>query len=92
MGRNCRTCGEASPKGATVSKPENVKCPDCDGPMVARTSAHGKFWGCKAYPKCRGTRNSLGDAPRRSDAEADGSESVLPSQQRRERDRRRWGA
>jgi ssDNA-binding Zn-finger/Zn-ribbon topoisomerase 1 len=52
-----------------VSKPENVTCPLCDGQMVPRASAHGKFWGCKAYPKCRGTRNVMGDAnmPRETD-------------------------
>lgn len=42
---------------------ENLKCPKCEGPMVPRTSKHGKFWGCKAYPKCRGTRDSMGEAP-----------------------------
>lgn len=41
-------------------KPENVKCPDCDGPMVSRKSQYGTFWGCKSYPKCKGTRDSMG--------------------------------
>lgn len=41
-------------------KPENVKCPDCDGPMVPHQSQYGAFWGCKAYPRCKGTRNSMG--------------------------------
>lgn len=39
---------------------ENVKCPDCDGPMISRKSSYGTFWGCKAYPKCKGTRDSQG--------------------------------
>jgi len=39
---------------------ENVKCPDCDGPMVSRFGIHGTFWGCKNYPDCRGTRDSMG--------------------------------
>lgn len=41
---------------------ENLKCPDCSGPMVPRTnrSEGTKFWGCKNYPKCRGTRDSMG--------------------------------
>ena len=32
-------------------------CPDCGQPMVLRTNrAKGsRFWGCSAYPKCRGT-------------------------------------
>src|SRR5437899_12991883 len=41
-------------------KPENVKCPDCDGPMVSRTGKFGVFWGCKAFPACKGTRDSMG--------------------------------
>src|SRR5437879_5069866 len=41
-------------------KPENVKCPDCDGPMVSRTGKFGVFWGCKAFPACKGTRESMG--------------------------------
>lgn len=39
-------------------KPENVKCPNCDGPMIPRNSQYGKFWGCKDYPRCKGTRDS----------------------------------
>lgn len=49
------------------SKPENVKCPDCGGPMVPRTSQHGKFWGCQSYPRCKGTRDSLGQSKRERD-------------------------
>ncbi len=35
-------------------------CPRCGGPMVRRTARRGsnagkEFWGCQAYPKCRGT-------------------------------------
>jgi len=41
-------------------KPQNVKCPDCDGPMVSRKSTHGVFWGCRSFPACRGTRDSMG--------------------------------
>jgi ssDNA-binding Zn-finger/Zn-ribbon topoisomerase 1 len=41
-------------------KPENVKCPECDGEMVSRTGKYGTFWGCKSYPKCKGTRDSMG--------------------------------
>jgi ssDNA-binding Zn-finger/Zn-ribbon topoisomerase 1 len=68
-------------------KPENVTCPECDGPMVSRSSAHGVFWGCKAFPRCRGTRNVDGEARRsRREEEAD----RLPSDRLRDRDRRRW--
>jgi len=41
---------------------ENVKCPDCDGPMTPRKSQYGTFWGCKAYPKCKGIRDVNGDS------------------------------
>jgi ssDNA-binding Zn-finger/Zn-ribbon topoisomerase 1 len=43
-----------------MSLPENVKCPECGGPMVSRTGQYGVFWGCKAYPNCKGTRDSMG--------------------------------
>lgn len=72
---------------AHAMKPENVTCPECDGPMVPRTSAHGKFWGCKAFPKCRGTRNVDGEAPKYNNER---EEAALPSERWRERDRRRW--
>ena len=39
---------------------EDVKCPNCDGPMTPRTGQYGKFWGCKAFPSCKGTRDSMG--------------------------------
>lgn len=51
-------------------KPENVKCPDCNGEMIPRSSQYGKFWGCKDYPKCRGTRDSMGRSKADRDAEA----------------------
>jgi restriction system protein len=36
-------------------------CPSCGGAMVLRTARRGtkagsEFWGCSAYPRCRGTR------------------------------------
>ena len=38
-------------------------CPICSQPMVMRTAHRGaragsSFWGCRAYPKCRGTRQT----------------------------------
>ncbi|MGV8920037.1 MAG: restriction endonuclease [Pseudomonas sp.] len=60
-----------APKAAPVAKPEPIveapvklvapACPHCRKPMVirvARTGANagGDFWGCSAYPKCRGIR------------------------------------
>jgi ssDNA-binding Zn-finger/Zn-ribbon topoisomerase 1 len=43
-----------------MSKPENIKCPDCNGPMVPRDGKFGKFWGCMSFPLCKGTRDSMG--------------------------------
>lgn len=37
-------------------------CPECEGEMLLRTNRQNgdKFWGCKKYPTCRGTRDSSG--------------------------------
>ncbi len=54
---------EIQPDAEAETKPlpyEDVKCPDCNGPMAPRTGQYGKFWGCKKYPNCRGTRDSMG--------------------------------
>jgi restriction system protein len=32
------------------------ECPQCGQPMRRRKSAKGEFWGCGAYPECKGTR------------------------------------
>jgi len=32
------------------------ECPQCGEPMRRRRSARGDFWGCPAYPDCKGTR------------------------------------
>lgn len=75
-----------------MSKPENVKCPECDGPMVSRKSQHGVFWGCAQYPKCKGTRNADGESRRRFDEENDSREhqDEMPSRRLDARDKRRW--
>ena len=31
-------------------------CPECDKPMRRRNSQRGEFWGCSAFPQCKGTR------------------------------------
>jgi len=33
-----------------------VWCPRCDGSMVIRDGPRGRFWGCRRFPNCRGTR------------------------------------
>lgn len=40
----------------------NPSCPICNGAMVLRTSAHGQFYGCRSYPRCKGTAR-LGASP-----------------------------
>jgi restriction system protein len=34
---------------------EVPSCPRCASAMVQRRSSRGPFWGCSAYPRCRGT-------------------------------------
>ena len=39
---------------------DSPSCPACGQPMVLRTARHGRragsrFWGCSAYPNCKGT-------------------------------------
>lgn len=57
-----------------ADRPQNVKCPDCGGDMIPRTSLHGKFWGCKQYPRCKGTRDSMGRS--KADREKEKNEQV----------------
>lgn len=52
-----------------MTKPENLKCPDCDGPMTPRNGKFGKFWGCDNFPACKGTRDSMGRSREDRDAE-----------------------
>ncbi len=37
------------------------ECLECGKPMRKRQSRKGEFWGCSAYPDCRGSRD-IGDA------------------------------
>lgn len=77
-------------------KPQNVECPECGGPMVSRQNKRdgSRFWGCKKYPACRGTRNVDGEAKPRCAiqyTDDDGeTHTVLPSQRQREQDKSRW--
>lgn len=48
---------------------EDVKCPECGGPMASRSGQYGNFWGCKKYPSCRGTRDSMGRSKAEREAE-----------------------
>ena len=57
-------------------KPENIKCPDCDGEMVSRLNKQNntRFWGCKSYPKCKGTRDSNGESRQERESPRDTEE------------------
>lgn len=40
---------------------DQTRCPNCNAAMSLRTAKKGKnpgskFWGCKKYPRCKGTR------------------------------------
>jgi four helix bundle suffix protein len=37
-------------------RPPSPECPQCGKPMRHRKSAKGDFWGCSAFPNCKGTR------------------------------------
>jgi four helix bundle suffix protein len=42
------------------SKAPSPECPQCGKPMRERQSAKGSFWGCSAFPECKGTRPGEG--------------------------------
>ncbi len=44
---------EAREQQKAVDSPD---CPQCSEPMRRRKSVKGDFWGCSAFPDCRGTR------------------------------------
>lgn len=62
-----------------MTLPENVKCPKCGGDMISRKGKFGIFWGCKKYPECTGTRDSMGRSK-------DEREKELSDDRDRERD------
>jgi four helix bundle suffix protein len=37
-------------------KLHSPECPECGKPMRQRRSVKGPFWGCSAFPECKGTR------------------------------------
>ena len=72
---------------------EETRCPLCEGPMVSRANkATGqRFWGCKRFPVCKGTRNTDGEARPSRDRMDDLDEGErLPSERQHDRDRSRW--
>ncbi len=44
-------------RGEKVQQDDNApRCPECERPMKLRSSRQGEFWGCSAFPQCKGTR------------------------------------
>lgn len=46
-----------------------VTCPLCGSPMVMQFASRGRnagqaFWGCSQFPRCRGSRDAEGNAPK----------------------------
>ncbi len=72
---NLTQIGFEEDKTQRVNPPvQELKCPDCEGPMVSRKGQYGSFWGCRKYPDCRGTRDSMGRSKAERAAERDKSE------------------
>jgi len=51
-------------------------CPDCGAPMVSRVrqpkawetdQQPQRFWGCRTFPRCKGTRDVMGRSKRERD-------------------------
>jgi len=52
---------DQSDRSDTSDKKNAPKCPKCAQPMRLRTARQGpragsQFWGCSAYPDCKGVR------------------------------------
>ena len=47
---------------ASNAEPEELLCPECNSSMAIRTNRTNgnKFYGCKKYPNCKGTRDENG--------------------------------
>ena len=72
------TCQPVTPFAATaLAAPLTITCPSCSSAMVRRVATRGDnagsaFWGCAAYPKCRGTWPLGKEAARFDTAKLDG--------------------
>ncbi len=47
---------KAQGQPAAATDEDAPKCPECGAPMRLRNGKRGPFWGCSAYPACKGTR------------------------------------
>lgn len=59
-GRHCNACKKEKRNENKPQLPaaQEVKCPDCQSPMIVRERRRDKrkFFGCSRYPRCTGTR------------------------------------
>lgn len=67
-GRASRGQGDGKPPVSGGRKPIQVDgpkypCPTCHQPLIRRQSKNGWFWGCSAYPECKGTLPDDGGRP-----------------------------
>lgn len=72
---------------------EETLCPLCSGKMTSRMnrSTGQRFWGCNQYPKCKGTRDTDGNANRGIESgDSHGDDDRMPSERRRGYDTGRW--
>ncbi len=61
---NCNLRGEAKKEAEELMPapsrpkpiPTDIPCDDCGEPMIIRQGRRGRFLGCSAYPKCKGTQ------------------------------------
>ena len=59
--RSEKASGTPGAVAGSVAVTDAPHCPACNQVMVSRVAKRGSeagrsFWGCSAYPKCRGTR------------------------------------
>ena len=46
-----------TPPPTITPRDNTVRCPYCGQPMVIRNGRYGLFYGCRNYPRCKGTRS-----------------------------------
>src|SRR5262249_46947319 len=61
---SCSGCRGMAP--LRVTRAGGKKCPQCGRTMVKRQSDRGSFFGCSAFPICRGTLPGVARRPRRT--------------------------
>jgi DNA topoisomerase-1 len=52
---------EKMPDRRSVEAPADMRCPECQAPMVGKWSSKSQFFGCSRWPDCKGTRGGEGE-------------------------------